>query len=177
MPIEGMAASRSAIRYIKTVARFRLAVRAGAIDTPEFKREQKEFDHFYAESRGRRKGRRSGEIDYLSRHGDVIDALHVWRRSNALPKGGRLVKNLLIDLGIAVDRNLVEVFEVKTSTVRSDIYAAIGQLMVHGTADDCRRVLVLPHKEPLASDLKDALQRLGIELLRFKLDKEKAKIV
>lgn len=177
MPIEGMAASRSAIRYIDAIARFKEAVRAGAIDTPEFQRKLKEFDDFYAESRGRRKGWRSGEIEYLSRHGDVVDALHAWRNSSAFPKGGRLVKNVLIDMGIAVGRELVEVFEVKTSTARSDIYAAIGQLMVHGTADDCRRIMVLPYKEPLASDLKDALQRLGIDLLKFKLDKEKATIV
>jgi hypothetical protein len=177
MPIEGMAASRSAIRYIEAIAHFKLAVRDGAIDTPEFKRKRKEFEEFYAESRGRRKGKRSGEIDYLSRHGDVVDALHTWRNSNVLPKGSRLVKDVLIDLGIAVGRELVEVFEVKTSTARSDIYAAIGQLMVHGTADNCRRVMVLPDKEPLASDLKDALKRLGIELLKFKLDKEKATIV
>jgi len=144
---------------------------------PELRRRQKEFDDFYAESRGRRKGRRSGEIDYLSRHGDVVDALYAWRNSSALPEGSRLVKNFLIDMGIAVGRELVEVFEIKTSTARSDIYAAIGQLMVHGTADDCRRVMVLPHKAPLASDLEGALQRLGIGLLKFKLDKKKAAIV
>ena len=80
-------------------------------------------------------------------------------------------------MGVAVGRELVEVFEVKTSTSRSDVYAAIGQLMVHGTADDCRRVIVLPHKESIATDLKNALDRLGIQLLNFKLDEEKAIIV
>lgn len=80
-------------------------------------------------------------------------------------------------MGVTISRDLVEVFEVKTSTKRSDIYGAIGQLMVHGTAKDCRRVMVLPDDEPIASDLKDALQRLGIELLRFKLDEHKATIV
>jgi hypothetical protein len=83
----------------------------------------------------------------------------------------------MIDMGVAVGRDLVEVFEVKTSTGRSDVYGALGQLMVHGTSTDCRRVIVLPHKEPIASDLKDALQRLCIELLRFKLDEQKAIIV
>ena len=111
------------------------------------------------------------------RHGDVVNALHAWRSSSALPNHGRLVKNVLIDMGVAVGRDLVEVFEVKTSTSRSDVYAAIGQLMVHGTADDCRRVIVLPHKESIATDLKNALDRLGIQLLNFKLDEEKAIIV
>lgn len=177
MPVEGTAASRSARRYIDAVANFKQAVRAGEVDTAEFQRKQKELEDFYAEARGRRKGRRSGETDYLSRHGDVVDALHLWRRSSALPDRGRLVKNVLIDMGVAVGRDLVEVFEVKTNTSRSDVYAAIGQLMVHGTSDNCRRVIVLPHKEPIAGDLKDALDRLGIQLLKFKLDEENATIV
>lgn len=87
------------------------------------------------------------------------------------------MKNVLIDMGVAVGRDLVEVFEVKTSTGRSDVYGAIGQLMVHGTAADCRRVLVLPHNEPIAADLKNGLQRLGIELVKFKLDEQSVTIV
>lgn len=177
MPVEGLAASRSATQYIDTVARFKLAVRAGELDSPEFGREQRELSDFYSEARGRRAGRRSSEIDYLSRHGEVIDALHKWRKSSDMPKGARLVKNILIDMGVAVGRGLVEVFEVKTSAARSDIYSAVGQLMVHGTADNCRRVIVLPDKEALAHDLKNALDRLGIELLRFRLDEKKATIV
>ena len=177
MPIDGIAASRSAVRYVDIIARFKLAVRAGDMETPEFQRKKKELDDFYSEARGRRKGRRSAEIDYLSRHGDVVDALNSWRTSEPLPKGGRVVKNVLIDMGVAVGRDLVEVFEVKTSTARSDVYGAIGQLMVHGTAADCRRVIVLPHKESIAADLKDALQRLSIELLKFKLDEQKATIL
>ncbi len=177
MPIDGIAASRSAVRYVDTIARFKLAVRAGDMETPEFRRKKKELDDFYSEARGRRKGRRSAEIDYLSRHGDVVDALNSWRTSKPLPKRGRVVKNVLIDMGVAVGRDLVEVFEVKTSTARSDVYGAIGQLMVHGTAANCRRVIVLPHKEAIAADLIGALQRLSIELLKFKLDEQKATIL
>lgn len=177
MPIDGVAASRSAVRYIDTIASFKQAVRAGDLASPEFQHKKKELDDFFAESRGRRKGHRSGEIDYLSRHGEVVDALYSWRSSSVLPKGGRLVKNVLIDMGVAVGSELVEVFEVKTSTARSDVYAAIGQLMVHGTSDKCQRVMVLPQKELMASDLKEALKRLNIELLKFKLDEKAATIV
>lgn len=38
-------------------------------------------------------------------------------------------------------------------------------------------MMVLPQKELIASDLKDALQRLKIELLRFTLDEKTAAIV
>jgi hypothetical protein len=177
MPVEGLAASRSAIRYIDTIARFKQAVRNGEIASPEFQRKQRELEDFYAEARGRRKGRRSSKIDYVSNHGEVVDALYEWRTSSPMPKQARLVKNVLIDMGVAVARGLVEVFEVKTTTARPDVYSAIGQLMVHGTVDDCRRVIVLPHKEAIADDLSEALQRLGIELLRFNLDEEKATII
>ncbi|MDR1462379.1 MAG: cytochrome P450 [Azoarcus sp.] len=178
MPVDGLAASRSAIRYIDTIARFKQAVRDGEIDTPEFQHKQRELNDYYAEARGRRKGQRSDEIDYLSRHGDVVDALREWRTSSPMPKGARIVKNFLIDMGVAVGQELTEVFEAKTSATRPDIYSAIGQLMVHGTADECRRVIVLPQREePLADDLGGALKRLGIELLRFDLDKEKATII
>lgn len=177
MPIEGIAASRSAIRYVDNIASFKKAVRAGDMASPDFQRKKKELADFFAESRGRRKGQRSGEIDYLSRHGEVVDALYSWRSSSTLPKNGRLVKNIRIDMGVAVGHELVEVFEVKTSTARPDVYTAIGQLMVHGSSDECRRVMVLAHKELIASDLKAALQRLNIELLRFKLDEKGATIV
>ncbi|MBX9915629.1 MAG: hypothetical protein K2Y07_00040 [Nitrosomonas sp.] len=177
MPIDGTAASRSAVQYVDDIARFKQAVRAGEIGTEEFQHKKKEFEDFYSEARGRRKGQRSRKIDYLSRHGEVVDALHSWRTAKPLSNDGKIVKSILIDMGVTISRDLVEVFEVKTSTRRSDIYGAIGQLMVHGTAKDCRRVMVLPHDEPIASDLKDALQRLGIELLRFKLDEHKATIV
>jgi hypothetical protein len=177
MPIECNAATRSAILYIDTVARFKQAVREGEIDTPEFQHKEKMFRDFYSEPRGRRTGRRSGEIDYVSRHGDVLDALEAWRNSLPLEKGARLVKNFLLDLGVALGRELVEVYEIKTNTSRSHVYSAIGQLMVHGTAQKCRRVIVLPHKEPIAADLRDALRRLDIELKKFKLDKVQATIL
>ncbi|RFU49921.1 hypothetical protein D0B32_08140 [Paraburkholderia sp. DHOC27] len=177
MPVEGSGASGSAKRYINTIARFKQAVRDGEIDSPEFQRKQRELEDFYAEARGRRKGRRSSKIDYVSRHGEVVDALHEWRISSPMPKRARLVKNVLIDMGVAVGRGLVEVFEVKTTATRPDVYSAIGQLMVHGMVDDCRRVIVLPHDEAVADDLSGALQRLGIELLRFSLDEEKATII
>lgn len=88
-----------------------------------------------------------------------------------------MVKSILFDLGVAVGRELVEVYEIKTSGARSNIYTAIGQLMVHGTAQKCRRVMVLPLKESIATDLKGALLRVEIEIRRFKLDKVKATIV
>ncbi len=103
MPIDGKAATRSAIRYIDTIARFKQAVRAGEINTPEFRLKEKEYRDFYSEPRGRRKSRRSGEFDYVSRHGDVLDALEGWRTSPGLEKGTRVVKNVFLDMGLESD--------------------------------------------------------------------------
>lgn len=177
MPIEGKSAIRSAIRYVDTIARFKQAVRDGETDTPEFKSKQKELEDFFSEPRGRRKGKISGQFDYLSRHGDVVDALYLWRKSKSRDKGGRLVKSVLIDLGVSKKIELTEVYEVKTAADRSNVYTAIGQLMTHGISKKCRRIMVLPHKEPIAPDLKEALDRLGIELMHFKLTDDEAIIV
>jgi len=176
MPIERRGATRGLARYIDEIEDFKNAVRAGPLDTPEFNQNHADLDHFYAEARGRRRGRRSTVIDYLSRHGDIVDALYSWRKKQSLEKGARIVKNVLIDLGVRQNGDLAEVFEVKTSTSRSDVYAAIGQLMVHGEVPGCRRVAVFPGDQPLASDLREALQRLSVEMLTFKLDETRAVI-
>jgi hypothetical protein len=177
MPVEGVAASRSAIRYIDIVTRFKIAARTGKIGTPAFRRKQKQFEDFYAEGRGRHTGRRSSEIDYVSRHGEVVDSLHEWRGLSPMPSGARVVKNVLIDMGVEVGKKLVEVFEIKTSTARPLVYSALGQLMVHGTTDNCRRVMVLPQDESVSGDLVEALTRLRIELVRFRLNKKSVTII
>lgn len=177
MPIEGATAGRSASRYIENVNRFKIAVRSGELKTREFRRKKKEFEDYYAEGRGRRTGRRASIIDYISRHGEIVDELRRWRELSPMPKSSRFVRNVLIDLGVAVGANLVEVFEVKTSTERPSVYSALGQLLIHGNSNNCRRVMVLPHGETLANDLEVALKRLRIQLLRFKLDKRGAIIV
>ena len=169
MPVEGLGANQSAARYIDQIARFKIAVRAGELNSPDFQKKQKDYEDFYAESRGRRRGKRSSKIDYLSRHGEVVDALYVWRLQAGLSRGQRLVKNVLIDLGCASEASLVEVFEVKTSATRPDLYAGIGQLLVHGSQEKCIRTLVLPHDETIPADVQSALTRLNITLLRFEL--------
>jgi hypothetical protein len=149
----------------------------GETATPAFKRKQKQFEDFYAEPRGRRTGSRSSVIDYISRHGEVVDSLEEWRRSSPMRKDARIVKNVLIDMGVQVGKKLVEVFEVKTSTARPFVYSALGQLFVHGTRTNCRRVVVLPKDEAISDDLVEALDRLQVELLRFRLHKEGVTII
>ncbi|WP_220674385.1 hypothetical protein [Xanthomonas campestris] len=170
-PVNGKDASRSILRYVRSVAEFKRAVREGAIDEPAFQNKLLKFREYYAEFHGRVTGQRTSTIDYISRHGEVIDALKVWREEQGLVRGHRLVKNALVDLGVEKksSNQLEEVYEVKTSIDRSYIYGGIGQLMVHGRGD-CRRVLVLPAGGELFADLSAALNALGIELMRYRLD-------
>jgi hypothetical protein len=81
----------------------------------------------------------------------------------------RLVKSVLIDLGCASGASLAEVFEVKTSATRPDLYAGIGRLLVHGSQGECQRTLVLPFDEAVPLNVQSALTRLNISLLRFEL--------
>lgn len=177
MPVEGLASTRSAIRYVEKIAEFKKAVRAGETKNPTFMQKEKELVDFYAEARGRRKGVRTADFDYISRHGDAVDALHAWRKSIGLSAEARIVKNVLIDLGVSVGGNLSEIYEVKTSAARTDIYTAIGQLLVHGSSVNCKRVIVLPLSGNLAKDLERALEKNSIDVIRFKLTEEAAYIV
>ena len=179
VPLGASDPTRPARRYVDSIEAFRQAVREGEIDPhdPDFRRTLQEFDDFYKEPRGRRRGYRPGEIDYLSRHGEVVDALHEWRKAQPLAPAERIVKNVFIDMGVEDGpNNLVEVYEVKTSSERADVYTAIGQLMVHGS-NECEKYLVLPRGGELPNDLADALARHQVEVLRFRLNKRRAKIL
>ncbi len=177
MPIEGDDACRSALRYVRSIVEFKQAVRSGEIGTPEFEIRLKRWGDYYSESWGRRIGRISATLDYESRHGEVVEALMNWRASGGIPRGHRLAKDVLIDLGVFDGQRLTEVFEVKTSAVRADLYTAIGQLMVHGGGDACRRTLVLPEQCDPPADIFVAVKRLGIGLIRYRVTPEGVSIL
>jgi hypothetical protein len=177
MPVDGKAVTRPMLRYVQSIADFKSAVRSGMVKPAVLARKEQELQDYYSESSGRRTGSRSSEIDYVSRHGDVVDALNEWRRHVKLSKGARIVKNVLIDLGVRQASELTELYEVKTSTSRSAVYGAIGQLLVHGVAERCKRFIVIPHRDGLAKDLEKALQRLSINIVWYELDEDSVTIL
>ncbi|SDI18739.1 hypothetical protein [Variovorax sp. OV700] len=178
MPIEGKGATRSAIDYVQSIIDFKQAVRDGETITPETKERERLLKAYYEESSGRRKGKiKARDIDYVSRHGEVVNALSAWRTASGLVPGEKLVKNVLIDLGLKKAGGLIEVYEVKTSSSRGDVYMAIGQLTVHSPSESCRRIMVLPADDALKADLAAALQRNGIELIRYRLSETDARIL
>lgn len=178
MPTTGDGATRSAIRYLRSVLEFKSAARRGDLETDDLESRERQLRAFFSEPRGRRRGR-SRQFDYITRHGEIVDAVAEWRRRDGLSSGLRLAKNILIDLAVSNGSSeVVEVFEIKTTTDRQAIYCAIGQLQVHGGGAPCeRKVLVLPSGEILPSDLARAVHTLNIEILRFRFRRDQIEII
>jgi hypothetical protein len=170
MPVTGRGSVRPAIAYVQAIIDFKAAVRSGDTQTPNAKEKERKLREYFDEFFGRKMGKAvAREIDYVSRHGEVVKALREWRKYKGLADSQRVVKTALIDLGVASGSSLVEVYEVKTSASRGDVYTGIGQLTVHAQSLNCLRTLVLPADEPLAQDLADALARTDIQLQRYRL--------
>ena len=117
LPIGAHDPTRFARAYADSVSRFKALVKHGQfnVTSRNFQARVKRFKAYREEPRGRRTGYRYGEIDYYSHHGEVVDALRVWRAALPLKKHQRIL-NDLFDLGV-IDREhkLVEVYEVKTN--------------------------------------------------------------
>lgn len=170
MPVSGKDAVRSAISYVQTIIEFKAAVRDGELQSVEAQENEQNFRQYFDEFFGRKKGKISArEIDYVSRHGEVVKALREWRKNKGLKPGQRIVKTALIDLGVSSGSKLNEIYEVKASSGRGEVYTGIGQLAVHAQNSDCSRTLVLPANDALAPDLAAALKRNNIHLQLYRL--------
>ena len=178
MPVEGRWATRSALTYIQRIVAFKEEARVGALDRPEVRKRIAKLQAYFRESSGRRRGYSPGRvIDYVSRHGDVVDALAKWvMEVRGLPRGGSLTKDRLIDLGVKVKGRLAEVWEVKSGTSRGDLYTAIGQLSVHAPDEACRQTVVLPADCELPDGLQKAFDRLGVKVMRYRLMKDRVEL-
>lgn len=170
MPVSGRGAVRSATEYVQAIIDFKAAVRNGDTQTTNAKEKERKLREYFDEFFGRKRGKIAArEIDYISRHGEVVKALREWRKSKGLAADQCIVKTGLLDLGVSQGCDLVEVYEVKTSAMRGDVYTGIGQLTVHAKNLDCSRTLVLPADEILATDLAAALTRNQIYLQLYRL--------
>lgn len=161
-------------KYTKKVSAFKVAVRAGLIESPAFKKSVEDYERYSKEFSGRKRGKNSTRFDYRSYHGDVVDALfnEVSQRRGVVAFNSRL-----IDLYVKKKKKITEVYEVKTSVGRQALYTAIGQIMTHTPANnpDIRRVLVLPFEENVPEDINAAILALDIEVRRFKISLSKKK--
>lgn len=165
MPIEGPAAAQSVMSYVDEVAAFKAFVSEGGVESPQFRDRVLAYADYFDEASGRRRGTRSSKIDYVSRHGDIVRAVREWRNQSLGANDGRIVKSVLLDLGVERSGKLLEAYEIKTSVSRQNLYTAIGQLLVHGGGDECKKYLVYPTDLSIPDDISRALERIGINVL------------
>lgn len=99
-------------------------------------------------------------------HGDIVKSLEAQLRNQ-----GESQKSRTIDLAIVSDK-IVDLYEVKTSTRTTDLYAGVGQLLIHGECihellhKKVRRYLVLPEK-PREQHGKHISGKAGIKIITF----------
>lgn len=100
------------------------------------------------------------------RHGLVVDALATELSARNVGYGNDQFRDLYI---VGDDRPLKVLFEVKTDLRTGSIYSAVGQLMLHGAAQDRPPILVavLPGKPDQRT--AQALERLAIRVLPYEM--------
>lgn len=177
-PVDSQTTAEDITRFVQMALEFKQAVQEGETDSAQSRREQRTYESYYDEFAGKKRRRRMEEVEYISRHGDIVRALRNWRdhdtRSNE-----KVVKSAYIDLGIQTGGALTEIYEVKTNCDRQTLYSAIGQIQVHDDSHrgKCRRFLVLPIGDTIPNDVSRALTRADISLLRFEIRGRKVRIV
>lgn len=156
-------------RFVEVVRDFKAAVKRGDLESDAARRSIAEWDEFRSESSGRRKGRRRSDFDYVSYHGDVVEALRAEREA-AATHGERVLNSPLIDLMVKVNGGMTEIYEVKTGCDRQSLYTAIGQLVTHSADADAGiiRRLVIPEGQ-LPVGIAPCLNKLGVEVRRYRL--------
>jgi hypothetical protein len=177
-PVDSTTAAGDIARFIQLVLDFKQAVLNGETVSDHARAAQRTFKSYYDEFAGRKRRRRVREIEYISRHGDIVRALCDWRQHTAKAHE-RTVKNAFIDLGIETRGILTELYEVKTNCDRQTLYSAIGQVIVHceSRSGTFQRFLVLPNGEQIAEDIEHALTRASISVIRFELANNEIRIL
>lgn len=176
-PVKSLSTPDHIARFIQKVIDFKQATKDGETDSPQARREQGTFKDYYDEFTGKKRRRRVAEIEYISRHGDIVRALQEWRQRRT-KSHEKIVKNAYVDLGVQAQGTLRELYEVKTNSDRQTLYSAIGQVFVHDeSSGKCRRFLVLPSGDRIPDDVSRALKRASIGVLRFRLEANNVRIL
>ncbi len=133
---------------------------------------------------GRKTGRRVRKFEYVTRHGDIVEALRQWRGpSNVEHVGNDVFRDLFV-----ATRNggMTELYEVKTDTDRQRLYTAIGQLTARkgkarkgdrekGTAERGRREYYLFPPSPLSRSVPFISSPLSPKKIRTAADRSGAR--
>lgn len=157
--------------FVRSVRYFKDAVKEGLLDQSDFTAAVEEWRKYRKEFSGRKTGSVDTDLDYVSYHGDVVEALRV-RLERKTAEGVVVTNSPLIDLLVHdAGGKLIEIYEVKTSVSRQVLYTGIGQLIVH-TGSEAGRTLVVPAGDDVQADVMKGLEASGIRVLRFKIKKD-----
>ncbi|MCA6105296.1 hypothetical protein [Bradyrhizobium australafricanum] len=138
-PVDASSTAVDVARFVQLAIDFKEAAARGETTTPRALAAQRRFGTYFDEFSGKKRRRRLEEIEYISRHGDIVRAVHDWRERK-LRSNKTIFKDGYVDLGVHAGGVLREIYEVKSSCERQSLYTAIGQIVVHDDtqSSDCR---------------------------------------
>jgi hypothetical protein len=105
-------------------------------------------------------------VESVCNHGTVVRHLRKLLEGEGFPVWNDRARDLVVGADSGITQALIE---VKTSTLPSDIYCGVGQLMFHGISGGKklpRRILVVP--KGLAAPVDAVLKRLHIDVLEYR---------
>ena len=176
-PVDAKRTAADIARFVQSTIDFKEAVKRGETQTPQAREAQRRYGEYFDEHSGKKRRRRIEEIEYISRHGDIVRALREWRK-RTLKANEKIFKDAYVDLGVQVNGIMREIYEVKSSCERQTLYTAIGQIVVHDDSTNgvCKRFLVLPSEHTVPGDVMRALTRAEISLIQFTLQGDKVRV-
>lgn len=152
-------------RYVHEVANFKTWVREQDGDISSLQVKIEELEAYRAEFSGRTRRKSTKETEIIFKHGEILNCLNNYLKS--INNNIFYFNTPIIDLYGKLDKNKIEVYEIKTSIDRYSIYTAIGQLSVHGPiGGDAKLFLVIPNGL-LPDDIQNALKSMSINIIRW----------
>lgn len=133
------------------------------IEIPDFNSEFKE------EGFGKRRYSRKDEIESVSNHGIVINALAELLKSKGFEVGNDRKRDLYTIKNKRIDR----IFEAKTDLLNGSIYSAVGQVLIYSIEKGLevnKKTLVLPEKLKVSTE--KIISKLGLEILYYSLEED-----
>lgn len=156
--------------FAQKVRDFKIDAKTGHLRNRRFRDQVKRVARYTKEFSGRKSGNRNASFDYVTYHGDVVEALN-----SEAKKLGFKTHNSPEDLVLRRGRRVTKIYEVKPSTDSQALYAGIGQLLVYSARYAKRggriaRVLVIPEDGlPMRAQFAACLKAIGINTRYFGL--------
>lgn len=118
---------------------------------------------FIDEATGSRKIKSSGTITIERTHGIVVNLLAKILEE----KGHKVAKDRNRDLFIHNRRQITKLFEIKRGSSTTDLYSAVGQLLIYSIPIKTPVDLILVVPEKLKTAVEKRLEKLGIKILYY----------